>query len=128
MQIELVVNEFVWVLCPQIVFRKGTFGKVLEIDGDDCIASASDGRSYHVSIVRVGQLDRFDQILVAFDEALRNCSVHELFGAFKLLPAQVRSLSKEGANPFFLNAIGPSGAKQPGRRKFDKDVPQRRRI
>ncbi|WP_175534769.1 hypothetical protein [Thiocapsa roseopersicina] len=46
--------------------------EILEIRGDDDLGSTSDGGRQYMSIVRIGKGELFDQVAVAWDQAIRD--------------------------------------------------------
>jgi hypothetical protein len=81
-----------------------------------------------MAVVFVWQAQGWDQMLIAFDERIDSCFVHQVACSFELLPRYVLPVLEEVGNPLLMNGIGPLGAKETGERQVHQKVPKLRGI
>lgn len=105
-------DEFVRVLNIDIVFDQDLLRKILQIVGHNHIAATSDRRRQHVTVTRVGQMNRRNEILKILNQSVPRASVHKIPSAMKLLRSKVRPVGKHGSDPFFMDGITPLGSEK----------------
>jgi hypothetical protein len=64
--------------------------------GTTHIGVTANGRGQDVPVVRIGQLQTGDQILVARYQRVDGVEIHQRSGSLKLVPRQIRPLLQEG--------------------------------
>ncbi len=70
-------------------------------------ARALDRGGEHVPVVGVGQVDRVDERLVAGDQAVADCLVHQLAGAGQLLRGEIGTVREEVVEDLVEDLVGP---------------------
>jgi len=127
-KVNEVENEFVRVLRFYFVSLKNFIWEILQVHRDDHLRFALDGSRKYMAVVFVWQAQGWDQMLIAFDERIDSCFVHQVACSFELLPRYVLPVLEEVGNPLLMNGIGPLGAKETGERQVHQKVPKLRGI
>lgn len=86
------------------------------------------GRSQHVAVVGIGELQRGNEGLVAGDKGIESMLVHQLPGSLQLLTAEVRAHLEEVAYPLLVDCIRPGGTVETREGQVHEQVAQRRRV
>lgn len=120
-------HEHIGVLGLDTKRREPIGWKVGQVLGDDEIGAASNGGGQHMAIVRVRKIERFDERLVAGDQATSHVRIHHRARAVKIY-FQRGALAQYGADPFIMNSIRPPRAEEIGEGEPHEHIPQRRGI
>jgi len=127
-QVQQMGDEFVRMLSVDAVRRERCVGEVVEIVSHDHISTGPDGGGQHVAVIRIGQAERRDQVLVSADKAVPHMGVHQLPRTFQLLSSQIGPLLQYAANPLVVDLVRPLRAEQVGERQMHEQVTQWSRI
>lgn len=84
-QIENMLEKFIRVLRRDAIFLEVLFGKILQIVRDYHIGSAANGSGQNVTVLWIGQLERGDEFLKVFNEAVAHMHIHEGSGALQIV-------------------------------------------
>ena len=101
--------------------------EVADVVGHDHLCAAADGGGEHVAIVRVGQDEPVDQVLVARNDTVLHRVAHERPGAGEP-GCQLGSLTDDRVDHLVEDLLTPSGLEQAGDREAQEQVPHRRRV
>ena len=107
---------------------EGCFGEVLHVLGDDGTRAGADRCGEHVSVVRVGKFEPFDEPFVAGGEAARDGFTHEGSCALELFGCEVGAVGQNRPGHFVEDLVGPSGVEHPSPAQPDQEVPQAGRV
>jgi len=102
--------------------------KVPKVEGHDHLRVGDDRSGQYVAIIRIRQIEAWNQVLVAGDEAVGHRLIHQAPGAFEQRTVQVRSLALNVTDPLGVDLIAPSGREKSGCRQADQKIPQRCRV
>lgn len=91
-------------------------------------ARALDRGGEHVPVVGVGQVDRVDERLVAGDQAVADCLVHQLAGAGQLLRGEIGTVREEVVEDLVEDLVGPLRLDESGLGDADEQVSERARV
>jgi hypothetical protein len=79
-------------------------------------------------IVRVGQVNTRDEMLVIRHKAAEYRLVHQFFGALELRQSNFWAIFEQIVNLFVMNAICPTRIEQTRHRQLDQQISQGKRI
>lgn len=106
-QIEQMSHEFVWVLGLDAEPVELPFGKVVELRRDDHLSSAANGRGEDMAVVRIRQRQSWDEILVAFDQAVWDRGVHQGPGSLERSRLQIWAVRQDAAEALVEDLVAP---------------------
>ena len=83
-----------------------------------------------MAVIRVWQLQGWDQGLMAIHQRITHVGIHERAGALQLLSGKIRPVTQHGRHPLLVNLIAPAGPVEIRERQAQADrgvVPGRER-
>lgn len=75
-----------------------------------------------MAVIRIGQVDRRDQVLVSGNKAVAQLGVHQLARTFQLLSSQIGPMLQYVTNPLVVDPVRPLRAEQIGERQMHEQV------
>ena len=78
---------------------------------DNHAGATTDRGRQDMAIIRVRKVQRRHELPVSSDEGIWSVLVHQLPRALQLCPCQIGSPLKQVRDPFFVNVVRPSRAK-----------------
>lgn len=110
-QIDEVMNKFIWSLRFDLELLQRLGRKVLLIVRNNHVGATTDRGRQDMAIIWIRQIQSRHELSVPGDEGVRSVLVHQLPRALQLCPCQIWSPLKQVRDPFFVNVIRPSRAK-----------------
>jgi hypothetical protein len=108
--------------------RERLFGKILQVICYDNIGSGLDCGGNDVPIVWIGKFDGVDKRLIGVYQAMAHRRIHQGLRSRQFRFVKLGRAVEEISHPFVLNLLGPSCAKQIGRRELHQQVANHHRI
>ena len=99
-----------------------------QIERDNQVSVTADRRRQDMPVTVMRDLERGNQIFEARNQASKHRLIHALPRSLQRFRAKIRPVPEKIPDPFLMNQIGPSRAKQPGAGKADQKIAQGRRI
>ena len=91
-EIKKVQDEFIGMLGFDAVDRDHFSRKIFQVHCHDDVGAAADGSSQNVAVIRIGQVQTGNEILVADNKGVEGMPVHQIAGPFQLLAPEVRAV------------------------------------
>ena len=127
-QIQQVDDEVVGVLGHEVVGFERLRREVLEVEGHDQARARVNRGGHHMTVVRVGQLDRRDQVLKPGDQAVADMAVHQLACSVQLLGCEIGPTGQHVARPLVVDRVTPARPVQIRQRQMHQQIAQRCRV
>ena len=83
-------------------------------------------RREHVPVVRVGESQGRDEVLVPGDQAVGNVLVHEAPAPGETFRREIRTVGKDASCPLVVDFVCPAGLEHVGEGELHEQVPERR--
>lgn len=77
-ELEEMSDEIIGMLRIDSVRGDTVFGEIFQVIGDDHAGLATDRGGKNMTVVRIGQFELVDEVLIARHEAIGDCTVHQL--------------------------------------------------
>lgn len=123
-QVDLIAEELIGILYLDAVPFHHILGEISRILSDDHLSPASNGCSQNVTIIRIGQRQTFDQLVIAGDKAIIYCLAHQFASSFQLVRIQVWPVGLEVPEYLVQDRVGPPRLKDSGASESDEDIPE----
>lgn len=124
-EVDDIQHEVVGGLGFNAVPIEHTLREVVQIVGHDHLGTGSNRGGEDVTVVRVWQGDAHDKGLVSRDEAVRDRLAHALGRPAHRIDIRA-SLLDDASDHLVQDLRAPSGSEEPGLRKPDQKIPERR--
>lgn len=122
---KLVRQEFIGVLCLDSPLFERLGREVPEIGRDDEIGTAFDCCREHMAVIGVGQFQHINELFEIRDQGVASMQIHQVARPLELRTGQVRSVSKNGPDPFLVYRIRPFRAVEIRDRELQKEIAER---
>jgi len=127
-QIEQARDELVGVLCFDSVRGQDFHGKVTQIERDDHVSPGSNGRGKHVPVIRIGQRDGLDQLLVAGNQTIPDSRVHERPRPLQSVRRDCGIVAQHVPQPLIVDLLRPVCSDKICLRQANQKISERRGI
>lgn len=127
-QVNRIEHEFIRMFGLDIVSLEHMVGEMLQVERDDRLRSGPDGRSEHVRISRIGQVETDFEVLESFDDAVGNRIAHECTCTREVNCTEIRPSLEDAGEAFVEDALRPSRSHDSRVRDANKQVTKRSRM
>lgn len=108
--VDRVKHEFIRVLRLHVVSRENVVREILDVERHKRLSIRANGRCQHVSIVRVRELETFNEVFKSCHQAIRHRIAHQRASAIERGVCQVGTVLFDAAEAFVENLLRPACA------------------
>ena len=102
--------------------------EVRQVVSQNEISFATDRRSQYVTVVRIGQIEGFNQRFEALDDAIPYALVHEVARSFEPSACQIGPIPKQTPDPLVVDHVSPFRPEQVRKGELHEQIAERCRI